>query len=72
MATSDYERRFGGIQRLYGRNQFALLKDIHVCVVGLGGVGSWAVEALARTGIGQLTLIDYDRVCLTNIMSACS
>lgn len=63
---NDYEARFGGIARLYGRETSALLRQSHACVVGVGGVGSWAVEALARTGIGELTLIDLDEVCISN------
>jgi len=59
--------RFTGIQRLFGRAGLATLRRSHVAVVGIGGVGSWAVEALARTGIGRLTLIDLDEVCTTNI-----
>jgi len=59
--------RFEGINRLYGNHAAATLKAAHVCVVGLGGVGSWAVESLARSGIGQLTLIDYDEVAESNI-----
>jgi tRNA A37 threonylcarbamoyladenosine dehydratase len=62
-----FERRFGGLARLYGSNGLDRLRRAHVCVVGLGGVGSWAVEALARSGIGQLTLIDLDDVCITNV-----
>jgi tRNA A37 threonylcarbamoyladenosine dehydratase len=58
--------RFGGIDRLYGQGALAVLARMHVCVVGLGGVGSWAVEALARSGIGKLTLIDADDYCLSN------
>ncbi|HHM05955.1 MAG TPA: tRNA cyclic N6-threonylcarbamoyladenosine(37) synthase TcdA [Gammaproteobacteria bacterium] len=57
---TDYRQRFAGIQRLYGTAPAALLPRLHVCVIGLGGVGSWAVEALARSGVGQLTLIDFD------------
>jgi len=64
---SDYETRFGGIARLYGRAGLAQLRDAHVCVVGIGGVGTWAAEALARSGIGALTLVDLDEVCVTNI-----
>ena len=60
-------RRFGGIIRIYGDDGFARLQDAHVCVIGLGGVGSWAAEALARSGIGQLTLIDLDVVAESNI-----
>jgi len=59
--------RFGGIARLYGRAGLQRLSQAHVCVVGVGGVGSWAVEALARSGVGSLTLIDLDEVCVTNI-----
>jgi len=66
MSKSDYQQRFGGIRRLYGDQQQACIKHMHVCVIGLGGVGSWAVEALARSGVGQLTLIDYDTIALSN------
>ena len=62
-----YERRFGGIGRLYGRDGLERLRRGHVCVVGLGGVGSWAVEALARSGVGELTLVDLDDVCISNV-----
>lgn len=58
--------RFGGVDRLYGRGAAATLARRHVCVVGLGGVGSWAVEALARSGVGALTLIDADDICVSN------
>jgi tRNA A37 threonylcarbamoyladenosine dehydratase len=58
--------RFAGIDRLYGAGAAARLADAHVCVVGIGGVGSWAVEALARSGVGELTLIDGDDVCVSN------
>jgi len=64
---SNYDARFGGIQRLYGVESFERLRQAHVCVVGLGGVGSWAVEALARSGIGTLTLVDLDDVCVSNV-----
>ena len=63
----DFQQRFGGIQRLYGKQASEILQNLHVCVVGLGGVGSWAVEALARTGIGRITMIDYDTVSIGNI-----
>ena len=63
----DYLARFGGIGRLYGTAGLAALAAARVCVVGVGGVGSWIVEALARSGIGGLTLIDLDDVCITNI-----
>lgn len=58
--------RFAGIERLYGAGSVARLANAHVAVIGLGGVGSWAAEALARSGIGALTLIDADEVCITN------
>ena len=64
---SDYEARFGGIARLYGKDGLERLTQSHVCVVGLGGVGCWVIEALARTGIGKMTLIDMDEVCLSNV-----
>lgn len=64
---SDYEQRFGGIARLYGTGSLARLRAAHVCVVGIGGVGTWAVEALVRSGIGALTLVDLDEVCVTNV-----
>lgn len=59
-------QRFGGTARLYGQPALQLFAEAHVCVVGIGGVGSWAAEALARTGIGAITLIDMDDVCVTN------
>ena len=63
----DYETRFGGLGRLYGQAALGRLRAAHVAVVGVGGVGSWAVEALARSGVGRLTLIDLDEVCVTNV-----
>ena len=63
----DYARRFAGIGRLYGQQALARFAQAHVCVVGIGGVGSWAAEALARSAIGQLTLIDLDHVAESNI-----
>ncbi|MBF1164487.1 MAG: tRNA cyclic N6-threonylcarbamoyladenosine(37) synthase TcdA [Dechloromonas agitata] len=62
----DHERRFGGVGRLYGQAGSTALRDAHVCVVGIGGVGSWAAEALARTGVGRITLIDLDMVAESN------
>jgi tRNA A37 threonylcarbamoyladenosine dehydratase len=62
-----YVKRFGGIGRLYGKEGLDRIRRAHVCVVGLGGVGSWAVEALARSGIGALTLVDLDDVCISNV-----
>jgi len=63
----DFEIRFGGIARLYGRSGLGKLRAAHVGIVGLGGVGAWAAEALARSGVGALTLVDLDEVCVTNI-----
>lgn len=62
----DVERRFGGLRRLYGPQGAQRLFDAHVIVVGIGGVGSWAAEALARSGVGRLTLIDLDHVAESN------
>ncbi|WP_143871583.1 tRNA cyclic N6-threonylcarbamoyladenosine(37) synthase TcdA [Catenovulum sediminis] len=66
MRTDNYQNRFGGSQRIYGQQGLEQLKQAHVAVVGLGGVGSWVVEALARTGIGQLSLFDLDDICVSN------
>ncbi|MDO8300871.1 tRNA threonylcarbamoyladenosine dehydratase [Lacisediminimonas sp.] len=63
----DFERRFGGIARLYGAAGLARFRTARVCVVGVGGVGSWAVEALARSAIGHITMIDLDNVAESNI-----
>ncbi|WP_341503215.1 tRNA cyclic N6-threonylcarbamoyladenosine(37) synthase TcdA [Gallaecimonas sp. GXIMD4217] len=63
---SDFETRFGGIIRLYGPQAAQTLKDSHVAVAGIGGVGTWVAEALARSGVGRITLIDMDDVCVTN------
>ncbi|MDE8035589.1 tRNA cyclic N6-threonylcarbamoyladenosine(37) synthase TcdA [Actinobacillus equuli subsp. equuli] len=63
----NYEQRFGGIGRLYTPEGLAKLRQAHICVIGIGGVGSWAVEALARSGIGKITMIDMDDICVTNI-----
>ncbi len=63
----DAERRFGGLQRLYGLQGAQRIRAAHVAVVGIGGVGSWAVEALARSGVGRITLVDFDQVSESNI-----
>jgi tRNA A37 threonylcarbamoyladenosine dehydratase len=63
----DFERRFGGLARLYGAAALTRFRHAHVCVIGVGGVGSWLVEALARSAIGRLTLIDLDNVGESNI-----
>jgi tRNA A37 threonylcarbamoyladenosine dehydratase len=67
LTDSDFTARFGGIARLYGVDAPPRLRAAHVAVIGVGGVGSWAVEALARSGIGALTMIDLDDVCVTNV-----
>jgi tRNA threonylcarbamoyladenosine dehydratase len=59
--------RFGGIARLYGATGLEKFSQAHVMVIGIGGVGSWAVESLARSGIGKITMVDLDEVCVTNI-----
>ena len=64
---ADLERRFGGLRRLYGPRGYARLRAARVAVVGLGGVGSWAVEALARCGVARLVLIDLDHVAESNV-----
>lgn len=58
--------RFGGVERLYGQGAVARFAACHVAVIGIGGVGAWAVEALARSGIGKLTLVDADDLCISN------
>ncbi len=63
---SLWQERFAGIDRLYGRGALKRFAACHVAVVGLGGVGSWLVESLARSGIGALTLIDADDLCVSN------
>ncbi len=63
----NFARRFGGVGRLYGVDALERFQRAHVCVVGIGGVGSWTVEALARSAIGRLTLIDPDHIAESNI-----
>ncbi len=63
----DFARRFGGVARLYGAPALERFRAAHVCVIGVGGVGSWIVEALARSAVGALTLIDLDNVAESNI-----
>lgn len=65
--TADEERRFGGLARLYGAEGARRIRAAHVAVVGIGGVGSWAAEALARSGVAALTLIDLDHVAESNV-----
>lgn len=64
---NDKQRRFSGLQRLYGDGATARLEQAHVVVAGIGGVGSWTAEALARSGVGQLTLIDLDHIAESNV-----
>lgn len=64
--TEGYLRRFSGVARLYGEAALSNFSKARICIVGLGGVGSWAAEALVRSGIGYITLIDMDDICLTN------
>ena len=65
--SADYERRFSGVRRLYGQEGLAKLQRASVCVIGIGGVGSWAVEALARSAVGHITLIDLDNIAESNV-----
>lgn len=67
MVDTEYETRFGGIGRLFSVEGLSRLRAARVCVIGVGGVGSWTVEALARSGVGAITLVDADDVCTTNI-----
>lgn len=64
--SEGFEQRFGGTRRLYGNDSVERFKQTHICVIGIGGVGSWVAEALARTAIGKITLIDLDDICITN------
>ncbi|MHA3060661.1 tRNA threonylcarbamoyladenosine dehydratase [Acinetobacter sp. ANC 4636] len=67
LAHDEYDRRFAGVAKIYGEPNFNQFEQSHVMVIGIGGVGSWAVEALARTGIGRLTLVDMDVIASSNI-----
>src|SRR3990167_1043406 len=67
MLPDSYQNRFSGIDRLYGKGALDILRQRHVAVVGIGGVGSWAAEALARSGIGEITLFDLDDICVSNV-----
>lgn len=66
LLTESYLQRFGGLSRLYGIDALPALNRAHFVVIGLGGVGSWTAEALARSGVGTLTLIELDDICITN------
>lgn len=63
---TDFHMRFGGIERLLTPTSFEVLQQSHILIVGIGGVGSWCAESVARTGIGKITLLDLDDVCITN------
>jgi tRNA A37 threonylcarbamoyladenosine dehydratase len=63
----DLARRFGGVSRLYGVGSIAKLQAMHLCVIGIGGVGSWAAEAVARNAVGTITLIDLDNIAESNV-----
>lgn len=65
--NDEYDRRFAGVAKVYGETAFSHYERSHVMVIGIGGVGSWAVEALARSGIGELTLVDMDVIAASNI-----
>ena len=65
--AADLERRFGGLRRLYGDAAYARIRAARVAVIGVGGVGSWAAEVLARSGVAELTLVDLDHVAESNI-----
>jgi len=67
MTENTNEDAFAGIERLYGKEAYALIKKMHVCVVGIGGVGSWVVEALARSAVAKITLIDFDTIATSNM-----
>lgn len=67
LSDSSYDSRFSGIGRLMGRKALEKIQHSHILVIGIGGVGSWVAESLARSGIGALTLVDLDDVCVTNI-----
>ncbi|WP_374297977.1 ThiF family adenylyltransferase [Acinetobacter sp.] len=64
---TDYDRRFAGANKIYGESSFQTFENSHVIVIGIGGIGSWAVEALARSGVGKLTLIDMDVIVASNV-----
>jgi tRNA A37 threonylcarbamoyladenosine dehydratase len=65
--VSDYQQRFAATARLYGEQSLDYFQQIHIVIVGVGGVGSWAAESLARTGIGRLSLVDHDTISQSNI-----
>ena len=64
---SDYEEKFGTLTRVYGEDVCEALRRAHVCIIGIGGVGSWAVESLVRSGVGEITLVDGDTIARSNM-----
>ncbi|MEK6623330.1 MAG: ThiF family adenylyltransferase [Bdellovibrionota bacterium] len=66
LSEIDHSFRFAGIARLYGESSLKKLARSHILIVGLGGVGSWAIEACARSGVGEFTLVDFDDICASN------
>ena len=64
--SEAFQQRFGGIARLYGESALLDLQLAHFAVIGVGGVGTWVAEALARSGVGEITLVDLDDICITN------
>ncbi len=64
---NDYDERFNGVANLIGKDKMNILTNANICVVGLGGVGSWSAEALARCGVGRITIVDYDEISQTNV-----
>lgn len=67
MKDHYYESAFSGIKQIYGENAVEKLSQIHIAIIGLGGIGSWAAESLARSGVGKITLVDLDDICFSNI-----
>ena len=65
--TNEIPRRFTGIQRLFGKQAYQKIISSHICIIGIGGVGSWVAESLARSAVGTLTLIDLDHIAESNI-----
>ncbi|MGB4811348.1 MAG: tRNA threonylcarbamoyladenosine dehydratase [Methylophilaceae bacterium] len=63
----NFNRRFGGVSRLYGTEGLAKLQMAHICIIGIGGVGSWAAEAVARNAVGTITLVDLDNIAESNV-----
>lgn len=64
---TSYDYRFSGLKRLYGNKAMDKIKNSHIAIIGIGGVGSWVAEALARSGVNEITLIDLDDLCTSNI-----